>query len=108
MQRSKAMQNVLDQMKKILKENGDDVEALVTGSDHPHDCRCDICRRWWKSIGPEIDEDEEGNETRSYGPFTQEEIEANDPQAEEWNPYDDNGFDDPPDDEWDEEGYPIV
>jgi hypothetical protein len=109
------MQNVLDQMKKILEESGEDVEALVVGSDHPHDCRCEICLRWWKSVGPEIDEDWEGNATYNYGPFTKEEFEGLvEVIEEEWNPYDNNAWeDDPgendsPDDEWDEEGYPIV
>ena len=39
---------------------------LDAGSAHAYDCHCDVCKEWWRSVGP----DEDGN----YGPFTREEI----------------------------------
>lgn len=51
--------------KDIPKENRDILDA---GSAHPRDCKCEICRKWWKLMGPE-----DGG--KNYGPFTREEVE---------------------------------
>jgi len=46
----------------------EEVSSLLdVGSSHPASCRCDVCKEWWKEVGP----DEDG-----YGPFTKEEIEG--------------------------------
>lgn len=58
----------LDDLKQILAQPllPQERPILDMGSDHSHDCRCDVCRKWWKLMGP----DEDG----SYGPFTEEEV----------------------------------
>jgi hypothetical protein len=28
-------------------------------SNHPYECRCDLCREWWELMGPEREGDEE-------------------------------------------------
>jgi hypothetical protein len=45
---------------------------LLTASDHPYQCRCEKCLRWWASVGPE--EDDQGRQT--FGPFTAAEVAA--------------------------------
>lgn len=69
--RTYRLADVLNTMKDILIEHGDtavDVENLRFAGDHPYYCRCERCRRWWKSVGPDPDTDR-------YGPFSKEEIE---------------------------------
>ncbi len=41
-------------------------QVLDAGSSHPYTCKCEVCRQWWRSVGPE-----DGD---TYGPFTKEEI----------------------------------
>lgn len=33
---------------------------FVVASDHPYTCTCDLCREWWRKVGPE---------DGLYGPF---------------------------------------
>ena len=42
----------------------DERKILDEGGSHPGDCLCDICRQYWKLLGP----DEDGN----FGPFGKE------------------------------------
>lgn len=28
-------------------------------SNHPYECKCEICKEWWKLMGPEREGDEE-------------------------------------------------
>jgi hypothetical protein len=50
----------------ITEENK---KILDMGSEHPLNCRCNTCLRWWIMVGPDPD-------TKKYGPFTNEEIES--------------------------------
>lgn len=27
-------------------------------SEHPYECRCDVCKLWWANVPPEVDHDE--------------------------------------------------
>lgn len=27
-------------------------------SNHPYECKCELCKEWWASVPPEEDEDE--------------------------------------------------
>lgn len=45
----------------------DEANQLLGASDHAYDCRCDICRQWWRDMGLDPDTDQ-------YGPFGEEEI----------------------------------
>lgn len=61
------------EMERIINEL--QVEFGITNSfreasDHPYNCKCDKCLKWWLAIGP--DEDENGEP--DWGPFTAEEI----------------------------------
>lgn len=60
--RAPALQELLQKMVDDFEIN----QAIIDASDHPGHCRCDKCREWWASLGP----DEDGN----YGPFSQEEM----------------------------------
>lgn len=42
-------------------------QDFMAASDHPYDCKCDICKGWWKSMGPDPD-------TERCGPWTMEEL----------------------------------
>ena len=46
------------------------VKILDEGSEHPFSCKCEICKKWWIEMGPEMGP----NREPSYGPFTKEEI----------------------------------
>lgn len=46
-------------------------EAVVTNSDHHYTCRCQGCRTWWISVGPDGFKDDG---TLDFGPFTESEI----------------------------------
>lgn len=28
-------------------------------SNHPYECQCELCKKWWEKVGPEREEDEE-------------------------------------------------
>jgi hypothetical protein len=47
-----------------------DFSILAVGSDHPYECRCEICLEWWRLCG------EDGDEPGNYGPFSEEEIQS--------------------------------
>ena len=50
-------------------------ERAVLDTNHPYLCRCDVCRRWWKLMGPENAEDAGmPNYEPRYGPFSAREI----------------------------------
>ena len=52
----------------FLNKLGDSLTPeFKEASDHPHSCRCEKCRMWWKAMG----NDEDG-----YGPFTKEEVDG--------------------------------
>ena len=42
-------------------------DILLTGGDHDYRCRCDVCRKWWKIMGPDP-------ENGKCGSFTMEEL----------------------------------
>lgn len=46
-------------------------QAVVTNSDHAYTCRCQGCRTWWISVGPDGFKDDG---TLDFGPFTELEI----------------------------------
>lgn len=46
--------------------------VLDVGGSHPYSCRCDVCKEFWREMGPE----QNGEGSVSYGPFTREEIEG--------------------------------
>jgi hypothetical protein len=61
------LQEVREAMRKLLEEQGVDVNALEVGSSHHYDCQCETCWKWWKSMGL-------GDEQSP--PFTQAQIDA--------------------------------
>ena len=30
-------------------------------SNHPYECKCDLCQEWWSLVPPEDDEDEDAD-----------------------------------------------
>lgn len=43
-------------------------KEFIAASEHPYWCTCNICRKWWLSMGPE-----EGNDGAfHFGPFGDE------------------------------------
>lgn len=55
-ERSNAPLIFLEEVKKKMLEDGmtgDDIKALVIGSEHPYECKCATCKRWWELMGPE-------------------------------------------------------
>jgi hypothetical protein len=54
-----------DTMRQHLLQAGMPPDFLEA-SDHDFYCRCDKCKEWWRTMGPE----EEG----TFGPFSREEI----------------------------------
>lgn len=65
--RSQTLQALLDQM----ASNWNIDDAVIAGTDHAYNCRCDTCLKWWVAVGPEY-EDEDSEPT--FGPFTKEEF----------------------------------
>ena len=54
----------------LAKELGippEEQAMLDAASNHKYSCRCEQCRQWWKSVGPDPD-------SGKYGPFTEEEV----------------------------------
>jgi hypothetical protein len=51
-------------------------DVLLVGSEHPYSCRCDTCKAWWKSMGPDP-------ATGLCGSWTMEEL-GLDPKDWEW------------------------
>lgn len=51
----------------VLGIEPDERDILLAGSEHPYNCRCDTCKEWWKSMGPDPD-------TGRCGPWTMEEL----------------------------------
>lgn len=47
------------------------VRAIIANSDHPYNCRCQGCRTWWISMGPD---GVKNDGTLDFGPFTENEI----------------------------------
>lgn len=47
----------------------DEAEVLFEADSHSYDCKCTVCKQWWKTMGPDP-------ETGRYGPFTKAEIEG--------------------------------
>lgn len=29
------------------------IKLMDIGSEHRHDCKCEVCLRWWEVMGPE-------------------------------------------------------
>lgn len=56
----------LQQSIMLLVGEPDTLAKILTASDHDFYCRCNLCKEWWRSVGPEED--------GSCGPFTIEEI----------------------------------
>jgi hypothetical protein len=69
--RSPEIQKMLDQFSEDHGITKDERDLLDRGSSHDFDCRCEVCRKWWKAVGPE----EGPNGELTYGPFTKDEIE---------------------------------
>lgn len=38
-------------------------------SNHPYECKCAICKEWWKACGPEMEDDDT---PAGFGPFGDE------------------------------------
>ena len=50
-----------------LPITADQRRAIIKGMSHPGDCVCNVCRLWWRLMGPDP-------ETGRHGPFTEAEI----------------------------------
>lgn len=46
-------------------------QILDLGASHKYTCKCEICRQYWKLVGPE-EIDEQGD--KLYGPFYEAEV----------------------------------
>jgi hypothetical protein len=68
MERSPAIQNLLDSLAKSMSVP----QAIIDGSEHPYTCRCDTCLAWWANMPPE-DSGELEPDGRC-GPFTWAEV----------------------------------
>lgn len=31
-------------------------------TEHPYECRCELCQEWWENVPPEDDAEGDGNE----------------------------------------------
>ena len=65
MDRAPGLRQAIEKLAKDLGISDD----FVAASDHKYDCRCDKCKEWWRSCGPDP-----GSGNDGYGPFTKEEI----------------------------------
>ena len=36
----------------------EEIERFDRASNHPYNCRCNICQEWWDIVGPEVDEND--------------------------------------------------
>lgn len=45
----------------------EELARFTEASDHPYECRCDMCLEWWEHVGPEDDGDLE--ESDDCAPF---------------------------------------
>lgn len=61
--RSRSIQDILN----ILEVNAGINPNFRDASDHPYGCRCEKCREYWQTVGPDPD-------TGRYGPFSRKEI----------------------------------
>lgn len=61
------LQRFLDGMAERIGEPA--ARMLMEGSDHPYQCRCALCLKWWATVGPEHSEG-----VPTWGPFTAKEI----------------------------------
>lgn len=55
-ERAPALQMLLNNLEKEMIKNGTsqaDMDVLKVGADHPYECTCDICKRYWELIVPE-------------------------------------------------------
>ena len=48
----------------------DERDILDAGNDHTYGCKCYVCARWWRLMGPE-DPDPDPDQ---FGPFTRQEL----------------------------------
>jgi hypothetical protein len=55
----------LEELAQRIAEEFNIPKDFQEASDHPGNCKCPICKDWWKLMG----NDEDG-----YGPFTKEEL----------------------------------
>jgi hypothetical protein len=67
-------QSIKDKLAIALSISPDVQEILDKGSEHHYRCRCETCRKWWQSLGPESREN-------PYGPFEINEIEDGTPDG---------------------------
>lgn len=37
----------------------EELKRFDEASNHPYECKCAICKEWWKLVGPERDEAED-------------------------------------------------
>ena len=65
-QRLPELQNMIDAFAEAVGIEQDFVDSC----EHPYNCTCHKCLKWWATIGPEDEED------MTFGPFTQEQVEA--------------------------------
>lgn len=47
----------------------DELANFDAASNHPYECKCKLCRDWWKACGPEMEDDDTPD---GYGPFGEE------------------------------------
>lgn len=41
-----------------LGMTADQLQRFDEASNHPYECRCELCKEWWAQVPPEEDEDE--------------------------------------------------
>lgn len=64
------LQRFLDGLQEALDLDDETAQTLLEGSDHPYNCTCRVCLKWWASMGPEYAD----GKTPSWGPFTPRQI----------------------------------
>jgi hypothetical protein len=38
------------------------IEEFDVASNHPYECRCELCQRWWAEVGPEDEGDDDADD----------------------------------------------
>lgn len=41
-----------------LGMKADQLQRFDEASNHPYECRCELCKEWWAQVPPEEDEDD--------------------------------------------------
>lgn len=43
------------------------LDEFMRASNHPYECQCRICQKWWEQVGPEPEGDEDGEDSSHIG-----------------------------------------